>query len=58
MVVDPGGASEDRVSSSDGWLIIATLHIICFRPSFVMREKSPVRSMLDYICGIHCCRVR
>ena len=50
MVVDPGGASEDRVSSSDG--------IICFRPSFVMREKSPVRSMLDYICGIRCCRVR
>ena len=35
-------------------IMIATLHLVCLRPSLVMREKSPVRSMLDWICGMSC----
>ena len=46
------------MSSSDEWLMIATLHSVYVRPSFVMREKSLARSILYRICGISCCRAR
>ena len=46
------------VSSSDEWLMIATLSFVYFRANFVMREKSPARSMLDCICGLSYYRVR
>ena len=39
-------------ASSGGWLMIATLHLVCFRPSLVISEKSPARSMFVWICGM------
>ena len=58
VVVAPYYTGEDGFFSSGGWLMITTLHFVCFRTTFLMREKSPARSILDCIYGLKCCSVR
>ena len=53
-VVAPDGTGEVRGVFVERVVMVYTLYFVCFRPSFVIMEKSSAQSMLDCICEMSC----